>query len=278
MVKPALLIFGKGTPIPKWGLFVLFIGVGVGTMNKWGKLRAVLFFFRSERCFILIRIENKSINSCGLFHKIRPSSYVILFHSDSYQHPFNMKHLKPIHYFLIALVVIGLDQLVKYWVHMNMYEYENIPVFGDWLSLNYQTNPGMAWGQRLSFLGNYDKITLTSFRIVVAILIPFYILKLYKNRAHTGLLLCIAFILAGAVGNLIDSIFYGVLDANLLVDNAIFPALHGKVIDMFYVSIYHGQVPIIGQLDLWPVFNVADASIFCSVIVILAMNKQFFPE
>ncbi len=192
-----------------------------------------------------------------------------------------MKNWKPIYFFAISIAVIALDQLVKYLVHIYMYEGNSIPVFGEWFSLNYQTNEGMAWGNKLEFLGDYHKVALTSFRVVVASLIPFYILKLYRDGAHRGLILCGAFIFAGAVGNLIDSLIYGILDAELLIRSTtpLFPAMHGMVIDMFYFDIYHGRnIPFIGELDLWPVFNVADASIFCSVIAILICNKTFFPE
>jgi signal peptidase II len=192
-----------------------------------------------------------------------------------------MKNWKLSYYFIIAVAVILLDQLVKYLIHTNMYEGESINIIGNWLKLNYQTNEGMAWGQKLDFLGKYAKITLTSFRIVVACLIPWYLHKLYTNNSHRGLILCGAFILAGAVGNLVDSLIYGVLDEELLIRSyePLFKPLHGMVIDMFYFDIYHGyDLPILGELHLWPVFNVADASIFCSVIAILIFNKRFFPE
>jgi signal peptidase II len=192
-----------------------------------------------------------------------------------------MKNWKPIHFFGVSIAVIALDQLTKYLTHQYMYEGGSIPVLGEWFSLNYQTNEGMAWGQKLEFLGDYHKVTLTSFRVVVACLIPFYLIKLYKEAAHRGLILCGALIFAGAVGNLVDSLIYGILDEELLIRSTtpIFPAMHGMVIDMFYFDIYHGRdVPIIGSLDLWPVFNVADASIFCSVVAILIFNSKFFPE
>jgi len=186
-----------------------------------------------------------------------------------------MKNWKPIHFFLMAVLVIVVDQLVKYLVHANMEEHQTVSVFGNWFSIHYETNPGMAWG--IEIAGDYGKLILTSFRIIVACFIPVYILKLYNSGGNRALILCIAFIFAGAVGNLLDSIFYALLDPILLVDNAPFPLLHGKVIDMFYADLYHGKIFGI-NLNLWPVFNIADASIFCSVIAILAFNKRFFPE
>lgn len=186
-----------------------------------------------------------------------------------------MKNWKPWHFFAAAIAVIILDQVVKYMVHINLYEHESIPVFGNWFSIHYETNEGMAWG--ITIAGKYGKLLLTSFRIIVACFIPVYILKLYRNGSNKVLILCIAFILAGAVGNLVDSIFYGLLDERLLVHGSLFPLLHGKVIDMFYADIYNGELFGI-HLNLWPVFNVADASIFCSVATILIFNKKFFPE
>ena len=187
-----------------------------------------------------------------------------------------MKNWKPSYYFLITAIVIIVDQIVKYLVHQNMYVGENKALIGDVVNLNYQLNPGMAWGQKID--NEYGKLILTSFRLVVSFVIPWYILKLYKNGSHRGLILCIALIFGGAVGNLIDGLIYGVLDPDLMVSGALFPAMHGYVIDMFYFSLFHGEVPLLGWVDLWPVFNVADASIFCSVIAIMIFNKKFFPE
>jgi len=190
-----------------------------------------------------------------------------------------MKNWKPIHFFLLSIAVIAVDQLTKYIVHQNMYHQQEIPFLG-FIKWNYQLNPGMAWGTSLGFLGDYQKMTLTIFRLVVSIFIPFYLIKLYKREAATGLIICIALIFGGALGNLIDGLFYGVLDPDFLqVSNKWdLGFMHGYVIDMIYFDLYHGTLPVVGKVDLWPVFNVADASIFCSVIAIMIFNKKFFPE
>ena len=190
-----------------------------------------------------------------------------------------MKNWKPTHFFLISIGVILLDQLTKYLVHQNMAYQEEIHLFG-FIKLNYQLNPGMAWGTSLEFLGDAKKMTLTVFRLIVSGFIPVYLINLYKKGAHSGLILCIAFILGGAVGNLIDGLFYGMLDPEyLLVYNKWdMEFLHGYVVDMIYFDLYHGSLPLVGHVDLWPVFNVADSSIFCSVIAIMILNKKFFPE
>jgi len=200
-----------------------------------------------------------------------------------------MKNFKLIHYFLIALGVIAIDQVVKYYIHQTMYEGESFTVIGDWFKINYVTNPGMAFGITLG--GAYGKVVLTLFRLGAMFGIGWYIKSLLDKKANPGFILCIAFILGGAVGNLVDSVFYGLLDPNLIVNaaenggsSAPFALFNGKVIDMFYLDIISGyypkDLPIIGgdYYSFWPVFNIADAAIFCSVIVILIKQKVFFVE
>jgi signal peptidase II len=200
-----------------------------------------------------------------------------------------MKNLKLTHYFLIAIGVIFIDQVVKYLIHQNMYEGESITLLGDWFKINYVTNPGMAFGITLG--GAYGKVILTVFRLGAMFGIAWYIKSLIDKKAHAGFILCIAFILGGAVGNLVDSVIYAILDTDLLVSPydlggtpAPFALFHGKVIDMFYLDIISGYYPewLPGMggdyYSFWPVFNVADAAIFCSVIVILVKQKVFFVE
>ncbi len=188
-------------------------------------------------------------------------------------------------YYIIAISVIVLDQLVKYLVHQYMVpgEIGEIHLLGEYFKLHYTTNPGMAFGIELG--GDYGKVLLSSFRLIAICGIGWFITKLFKEGAHKGFLLCISFIFAGAVGNLVDSMFYAFLDPiNLQVDGAPFAFLHGKVIDMFYIDIAQGYfpdwVPIWGgdYYAFWPIFNVADASIFVSVIVILFRQKKFFDK
>lgn len=186
-------------------------------------------------------------------------------------------------YFLISLLIIIIDQVVKMLVHNNMTMGSGgqIMIFGTWFKLHYLTNPGMAFGLKLDFL--YGKLILTVFRIGAMFAIGYYLFSLVKKEAPRGLLICIALILGGAIGNLIDSIFYGVF-----LDNAPFdaptPWFHGQVIDMFYIDIWEGYlpdwIPLLGgdYMALWPVFNIADASIFASIIVILVFQKRFFKK
>ena len=186
-----------------------------------------------------------------------------------------------IKYFLISLIVIIMDHAVKLIVHFNMIRGSvgQIQIFGEWFKLHYLTNPGMAFGMQLPF--ENSKIYLTLFRIIAMFAIGYYLYYLHKKEAPKGLLICIGLILGGAIGNLVDSIFYGVF-----LDNAPFdapsPWFYGQVVDMFYIDIWEGYlpdwIPIIGgdHMALWPVFNIADASIFVSIIIILIFQKRYF--
>lgn len=188
----------------------------------------------------------------------------------------NSKYLK---YYILSLLVILLDQLIKLWVHNNMPLHSEIPVFGDWFKIHYILNNGMAFGIKLDW--EYGKLLLTSFRLLAMVGIGYYLYYLAKNKVHPGLLWSIALILGGAMGNVIDSTFYGVLLDNASPE-AITPWFHGKVVDMFYLDIWEGVVadwvPVWGgrMLHLWPIFNLADASIFIGVALILIMQRKFF--
>lgn len=191
-----------------------------------------------------------------------------------------MKYLR---YFAIALLVIIIDQAVKMWVHfqMDFGTPGQIKVIGDWFKLHYTTNPGMAFGMQLGT--EYGKLILTVFRLVAMFGIGYYLYYIIKKKMHTGYLVCISMILGGAIGNLIDSIFYGVW-LNNAPYNAPYPWFHGQVIDMFYIDIWEGYLPewlpIWGgsYTALWPIFNIADASIFIGVAIILIFQSKFFDE
>jgi signal peptidase II len=188
-----------------------------------------------------------------------------------------------IKYFGIALFVILLDQAVKMLVHfqMDFGTPGQIPVFGDWFKLHYTTNPGMAFGMELG--SEYGKLLLTSFRLVAMVGIGYYLYHIILKKQHSAYIFCIAMILGGAIGNLIDSIFYGIWLNNAPYDAAS-PWFHGQVVDMFYFDIWEGYLPEWLPLwggsytALWPIFNVADASIFVGVAIILVFQNRFFPE
>ena len=191
-----------------------------------------------------------------------------------------MKYYK---YFLLTLGVIIVDQVVKLLVHANMVYGSSgeIPVFGNWFKLHYILNEGMAFGVR--FGSEYGKLGLSLFRIVAMGVIAVYLYRMAKKELHPGLLWSIALILGGAIGNVIDSTFYGVFLDNASPD-AITPWFHGKVVDMFYLDIWEGYVadwvPFWGgkKMALWPIFNIADAAIFVGVTIILIFQKRFFAK
>lgn len=199
--------------------------------------------------------------------------------------------LKPagnaINYFLIALAVIAVDQTSKILVHKFMYIHQEITLFGYGegqygFKLHYLLNPGMAFGIR--WKSEFGKLFLTGFRIIAMFGISFYLIKSVREGAHRGFLLALALILGGAVGNVIDSTFYGVLLNNQL-PGSVTPWFHGQVIDMLFFPLFEinwpAWLPYVGGdnfLFFSPVFNIADTSIFAGVASILIFNKKFFGE
>lgn len=183
-------------------------------------------------------------------------------------------------YFLIAFLVVVIDQSSKMLVVNNMELHEEINVLGDWFRIHYLLNPGMAFG--IKWNNEFGKLALTLFRIAAMIGIAIYLHRLAKKEAHPGLLFCVALILGGAVGNVIDSTFYGVLLNNAPPDSPT-PWFHGQVIDMLFFPLFDfvwpEWVPFVGGdyfLFFSPVFNLADSSIFIGVTIILIMQKKFF--
>lgn len=185
-------------------------------------------------------------------------------------------------YFLLAFVIIVIDQTSKMLVFNNMYLHEEINVIGEWFRLHYLLNPGMAFGIRWE--NEFGKLALTIFRIGAMFGISWYLIHMAKRNMHSGFLWCIGLILGGAVGNVIDSTFYGVL-LNNAPANAPTAWFHGQVIDMLYFPIFDfvwpEWIPFLGgrYFEFFsPVFNIADSSIFLGVLTILIMQKKFFHE
>lgn len=190
-----------------------------------------------------------------------------------------MKYTK---YLLISVLVITVDQAVKLAVHSNMALNSEFSVFGDWFRIHYILNSGMAFGLKVDW--EYGKLLLTVFRLFAMGGIGYYLISLINRQVPQGLCWSIALILGGAVGNLIDSVFYGVFLDNAPLD-AVTPWFHGQVIDMLYFPIIQSTFP--SWLPIWagqsfeffrPIFNVADASIFIGVAIILIFQKHFFPD
>lgn len=189
---------------------------------------------------------------------------------------------------LIVLLILVVDQTLKILVKTHMTLYQQIPFFGNWGILHFVENNGMAFG--LSLPGSLGKILLTSFRIVAVVAIGFYLRRLISIKAHTGLILTLSMVMAGALGNIIDSVFYGIIfSSSSPVEAATMfpegggyaPLLHGKVVDMFYFPIIRGNYPDWFRggssfIFFRPVFNVADSSISVAVAIILFNQKRFF--
>lgn len=191
----------------------------------------------------------------------------------------------------IILGVLFFDQLLKIYVKLNFILGEEYRVAGDWFIIHFTENPGMAFG--MEFGGGYGKLLLTSFRLIAAIFGVWYIRKIILENQHKGYIATVCLIFAGAVGNIIDSVFYGVIfsESNfqlaefLPADGGYAGWLHGKVVDMFYFPLVNGTFP--DWFPVWggepfqffrPVFNLADMSISTGVGIFWLFHKRFFPQ
>ncbi|MDQ3072065.1 MAG: lipoprotein signal peptidase [Bacteroidota bacterium] len=179
--------------------------------------------------------------------------------------------------FLLIGLVLLLDQLLKFWVKANMQLGTEINMIGDWAILHFTENNGIAFG--LEFDWPMGKLFLTFFRILAASFILYYLLRLRKYNTSEGLVISVALIFAGAMGNIIDSIFYGEWFKEInSYPGGIF---HGRVVDMFYFPILEGVypewVPFVGGEDyifFRPVFNIADTAITVGVLMILFFFRK----
>lgn len=190
----------------------------------------------------------------------------------------------------VIFLILLADQWLKIWVKTNMYLSQEFPVFGNWFYIHFTENRGMAFG--MEFGGDWGKLALSLFRIVAVCGIGYYLFKLPKTSPK-GLKISIALIFAGAVGNIIDSAFYGLIFNESFNQIATFlPAeggyasfLHGWVVDMFWFPLLEGNFP--SWLPIWggehflffrPVFNIADASISVGISLIFLFQKTFFKK
>ncbi len=192
---------------------------------------------------------------------------------------------------LAALIVVGvllIDQLIKIWVKTNMTLHEQIEILS-WFKIVFIENNGMAYGMEIG-----SKLLLSLFRVVAISVLGYYIIGQVKRQARWGYLVCLSMIFAGAVGNLIDSMFYGlVFNASSDFYTSYFvpfgtgyaPFLMGKVVDMFYfpliVTTWPDWVPFVGgnpYVFFSPVFNFADASISVGVVLLLLFYRKEISE
>ncbi|WP_010424226.1 lipoprotein signal peptidase [Anaerophaga thermohalophila] len=192
---------------------------------------------------------------------------------------------------LIIIAILIVDQALKIWIKTTMMLGDEFPVFGDWFYIHFVENNGMAFGMELG--GNWGKIFLSVFRIIAVVGIGWYLYRLSCKGAPKGLIISVSMVLAGALGNIIDSMFYGMIFnhsysqvAELFPEGGGYaPFLHGRVVDMFYFPIFSGHYPdwlpfIGGQEFVFfrPVFNIADSSITLGIIFILIFQKRFFKD
>lgn len=177
---------------------------------------------------------------------------------------------------IVIFLVLLADQLVKTWVKTHMYLGQEFHIIGKWFIIHFTENNGMAFG--MEFGGEFGKLALSLFRIAAVAGIGYGLHYLIKHKYHRGLILNVALIFSGALGNIIDSVFYGKIYGYE-------SWFHGRVVDMFYFPIAEGHFP--SWVPIWggeefvffrPVFNLADAAISVGVILILIFQKNYFKE
>lgn len=191
---------------------------------------------------------------------------------------------------LIVAAVLVIDQVIKIAVKTNMFLHEHIRIT-DWFYIYFTENNGMAFGLEI-----FAKIFLTLFRIVAVILITWYLARIVRQseKVKNGYIVCLSLILAGAVGNIIDCVFYGeVFSASthtqiaswVPVGRGYADWLHGKVVDMFYFPIidtyWPDWMPFVGGehfIFFSPIFNFADASISCGIIALLLFYSRYLND
>ncbi|MBF8149780.1 lipoprotein signal peptidase [Winogradskyella sp. F6397] len=198
---------------------------------------------------------------------------------------------------IIILIILLIDQISKIYIKTHFQLGENVTVFS-WFNIAFIENDGMAWGTKLSDFTSLisdetAKLTLTLFRIVAVTGIAFWLLDVTKKKKSKTLIFAISIIFAGALGNIIDSVFYGVLFNDSIMQVATFlpeeggyaKMFHGNVVDMLHFPIWSGvmpeNLPLIGGKYFSffdPVFNVADMAISTGIGILIVFNKKAFEE
>lgn len=190
---------------------------------------------------------------------------------------------------LIIILILLVDQISKIYIKTNFVLGEEIRVF-DWFKILFVENEGMAWGVQLP--GAYGKLLLTSFRLIAIVGIGYWLWDSIRKKAPKIAIITISLVFAGALGNIIDSVFYGVIFnhsygqvAELFAADPYGTLLHGKVVDMLYFPLWSGYLP--EWIPFWggdyftffePVFNIADTAITVGMFLLVIFNKKAFPE
>ena len=192
---------------------------------------------------------------------------------------------------LLIVLILVLDQALKIWIKTHMIIGQEFRILGDWFIIHFTENNGMAFGMELG--GETGKLILSLFRLVAVVGIGWWIRLLVRQNAPQGFVLSLSLIFAGALGNIIDSTFYGVLFGDSYFKVAAMfpegggyaPLLHGKVVDMLYFPLITGHFP--DWLPVWggeqfiffrPVFNIADSAITIGVFIILLFHRKYLTE
>ena len=201
--------------------------------------------------------------------------------------PFTMSKKKII---LLIVALLVFDQIVKIWIKTHFMLDQSVTVFPNWFFIGFIENPGAAFGFELG--GNYGKLILSVFRLLAIGALGYYIFYLYRKKAPAGVLAGFSLIFAGALGNVLDSAFYGLLFsestftsvATFLPEGGGYAGfLHGKVVDMLFFPIVEGVFPswipgVGGEPFLFfsPIFNFADSYITVGVIYLLLFQRKYF--
>jgi signal peptidase II len=190
----------------------------------------------------------------------------------------------------IIILVLLIDQISKVYIKTTFILGDGFDVFS-WFKIHFVENEGMAWGAKIP--GQYGKLFLTLFRLVAIVGIGYWLWDSVRKNASRVLIFSIALIFAGAMGNIIDSVFYGLIfnDSSSQVASFLPPEggygtlFHGKVVDMLYFPLWEGMLP--EWIPIWggtyftffdPVFNVADTAISVGLVLLIIFNKKAFPK
>jgi len=180
---------------------------------------------------------------------------------------------------ILGILLVVIDQIIKVLVKTNMDLGETINVIGDWFKLHFVLNKGMAFG--MAFGGLWGKVLLSVFRIILFTCLCFWISRLArKNDTPVGVLVGLTMITAGAMGNIIDCLFYGMIWPETVTYGAPFAFMFGQVVDMFYFPLFDYKLPWMEypRTFFGAVFNFADSCVTCGAIYLLLFQYRFFAK